>query len=153
MAKTLKSEVVDTVILALEERMKDTGKHLIKTDTICQMCGSHIDLSDEQREREELLNIGMRQVIQGRLYAHGYFSVETGYFVNVAECNKLGYLNLILNGKDTTIEGKIAARNRIKTIKGLDGQMAFIPDKNGQITVIETKTREELIDDLEADAV
>lgn len=153
MAKTFKSEIVDTAILTLEGRMKDTGRHLLKTDTIFRMCADDIDLTDDMTEREELLEIGMRQVIQSRLYNHKYFSVETGYFVNIAECENLGYLNLILKSKDNTIEKKIMVRNRIKELKSLDGQMQFIPDANSSLTVIETKTKEELIEDLEADAV
>lgn len=153
MAKTFKSEVVDTFILALEDMMKMTGKHLLKTETIFNMCRRGLDLSDEVPEREELLEIGMRQVIQSRLYAHGYFSVETGYFVNIVECENLGYLKLILNNKDSTIEKKIEVRNRIKELKQLDGSMQFVPDESGFLTVIETKTKEEVIEDLEADAV
>lgn len=153
MAKTFKSEFVDTVILAMEDMLKKTGKHLLKTETIFNMCQRGIDLSDEVAEREELLEIGMRQVIQSRLYAHNYFSVETGYFVNIVECENLGYLKLILNSKDNTIEKKIEVRNRIKELKQLDGSMQFVPDEAGFLTVIETKTKEEVIEDLEADAI
>lgn len=153
MAKTFKSEVVDQIILTLEERRKTLGRNLLKTDTIRDMCARHINLADEQREREELLDIGIKQVIQNRLYAHGYFSVDMGYFVKVSECTSLWYLGLILNRKDTTIEKKIIVRNRIKEIKGLAGQMKFVPDESGELIVAETKTKEELAADLEADAV
>lgn len=153
MTKAFKSEIVDTVILALEGRLVEEGKHLLKTDTILMMCANDIDLQDAVPERAELLEIGMRQVIQSRLYQHGYFSVDTGYFVNIAECDNLGYLNMILTSKDGTIEKKVAARNKIKELKSLDGQMQFIPDPNGILTPIETKTREEVIADLEADAI
>lgn len=153
MPKTFKSEVVDTIILAYEEQLRETGKHLLKTDTIIDACAHNIDLSDETPEREELLDIGMRQVIQSRLYAHGYFSVETGYFVNIAECKNLAYLNLIIHSKDSTIEKKIKARNQIKKLKELDGRLVFVPDKNNVLTWVETKTKEELFADLEADAI
>lgn len=153
MAKAFKSEVVDSAIFTLEERLRKENKHLIKTDTILDMCSDHIDLTDGLPEREELLDIGMRQVIQSRLYTHNYFSVSIGYFVNIAECDNLGYLSMILNSKDSTIEKKIKARNRIKELKSLDGQMQFIPDENGVLTPIETKTKEEIETELEADAV
>lgn len=153
MAKTFKSEVVDATILLLEEQLRQTGRHLLKTDTIFNVCSDDIDLTDESAEREELLDIGMRQVIQSGLYAHKYFSVETGYFVNITECDNLGYLNLILKSKDSTIEKKILVRNRIKELKGLDGQMQFVPDESGILTPIETKTKEEMIADLDADAI
>lgn len=153
MVKTFKSEVVDTIILILEGKLKETNRHLLKTDTIRDMCSNHIDLSDELTEREELLDIGIRQVIQSRLFAHNYFSVQTGYFVNVNECDNLGYLNLMLKSKDNTIKDKIAVRNQIKKLKGLDGQMTYVPDENNFLTLIETKTTEEIIADLEADAI
>lgn len=151
--KTLKSEKVDLIISTLEERMLFTNKHLIKTDTIFNMCQNHISLSDSSEEREQLLEIGIRQVIQSRLYAHGYFSVETGYFVNLVSCENIGYLNLMLKNKDKTIEQKVAVRNKIKELKALDGQMKLVPDENGILTPIETKTKEEVLSDLEADAV
>lgn len=151
--KALKSEVVDTIILTLEERLKQTGKHLLKTNTIFDMCKGHINLEDREYVREELLEIGMRQVIQSRLYAHGYFSVQCGYFVNIAECENLWYLNLMLNEKDNTIKVKVAARNRIKELKGFEGQMTLVPDENSELSLIETKTKEEVEADLEADAV
>ena len=86
-----KSEVVDTIINLLENRMKREGKHLLRTDTIFRLVTSHIDLTDELPEREELMSIGIKQVIQSRLYAHGYFSIQTGYFVNVEQCENLYY--------------------------------------------------------------
>ena len=153
MAKAFKSEVVDEIIMILEERLTAEDKHLIKTDTILMMCGERIDLSDDSNEREELLEIGMRQVIQSRLFSHNYFSVQFGYFVNIDNCENLGYLNMILKSKDATIERKIAVRNRIKELKSLNGQMQFLPDENQTLTVIETKTKEEIIADLEADAI
>lgn len=145
--------MIDTIILTLEGRLKETGKHLIKTDTIFIMCRNQIDLFDSEEYRIKLLEIGIKQVIQSRLYAHGYYSVQIGYFVNVAECENIGYLNLMLTGKDDVIKGKIAARNRLKQLKELNGQMVFVPDENNELTTIETKTQEEIYEDLEADAV
>jgi hypothetical protein len=139
--------------MILEGMLEREEKHLIKTDTIFNMCSHHIDLQDDSREREELLEIGMRQVIQSRLYAHNYFSVQMGYFVNVDKCENLWYLKMIIDGKDTVISGKVAARNRIKELKALDGELIMIPDENGVMIVTETKTKEEIMADLEADAI
>ena len=151
--KTHKSSVVDEIILNLEERLRTENKHLLKTSTIFSLCKYHINLTDEIKEREELLEIGMRQVIQSRLYAHGYFSVDTGFFVNEASCTDLEYLGMIIAGKDDVIKGKIAARNRIKELKQLDGQMEYVPDENNALILTENKTREQIIADLEADAI
>lgn len=153
MAKAFKSEVVDGIIMILEERLTAEDKHLIKTDTILMMCGERIDLSDDSNDREELLEIGMRQVIQSRLYTHGYFSVQTGYFVNIAECENLWYLGLLIENKDNTIRSKIDARNRIKELKEMAGSIVMIPDENNEMLLHEYKTKEEIIADLEADAI
>lgn len=151
--KALKSEIIDTIIVSLEHRLKDEKKHLLKTDTIFRMCQAHFNLDDAVGYRKEFLDIGARQVIQSRLYAHGYFSVQIGYFVKVDECKNIGYLNLMIKGKDNVIEDKIAARNRIKELKAMDGQMVFVPDENNVLTPIETKTKDEIVADLEADAI
>ena len=152
-----KSEIVDIVIIMLEDKMKRLNRHLIKTESIYQMVSHHIDLTDDSGEREELLEIGIKQVIQSRLYCRGYFSVEKGYFVNVEQCDNLAYLKMILNNKDDVINNKVDARNqvkqRIKELMGLDGQMTLIPDSDNILIPMETKTQEELLDDLEADAV
>jgi hypothetical protein len=153
MTKNRESEVVDIVIDHLEEILEKTGKHLLKTDTIFDHCSVYIDLTDDVPERERLLEKGMRQVMQARLYQRNYFSVSIGYFVNVTTCKNLEYLNMIINGKDGVIEGKIAARNRLKELWGLNGQMEFVPDENNVLTWAETKPREELIKDLEEDAI
>lgn len=153
MAKAFKSEIVDTIILALEGRLKAEDKHLLKTDTIYNQCREHINLEDDSNEREELLEIGMRQVIQSRLYNHGYFSVQMGYFVNIAECDNLWYLGMLIENKDGTIKSKIDARNRIKELKELAGSIVMIPDENNEMFIHVYKTKEEIIDDLEADAI
>ena len=148
-----KSEVVDSIINMLEGRMRHEKKHLLKTDTIIRLVTLHIDLSDEQPEREELLAIGIKQVIQGRLYAHGYFSIQTGYFVNIEQCENLFYLQNIIDSKDSTIESKVKARNRIKEIKGMPGQLIMVPDENNCLQTTANKTTEELQADIEADAI
>lgn len=148
-----KSEVVDSIINAYETEMRKAKKHLLKTNTLLNAISGHIDLTDELAEREELLLIGIKQVLQSRLYAHGYFSINTGYFVNLAECTNLAYIKCLLDSKDSTLEVKRVARNRIKELKGLDGQLEFIPDDNNCLDITENKTKEELLEDMEADAV
>lgn len=156
--KSFKSEAVDLVIIELEDLMRTHGKHLMKTDTIFRLCQNHIDLSDSSQERMELLEIGMRQVIQSRLYAHGYFSVHTGYFVNVSICNNLDYLRRVINGKDNAIMGKVDARNRLAELLGKAGQSEmipgeYIPGEGTELIIMENKTADEIIADLEADAI
>ena len=128
--------------------MKSEGKHLIKTSTIFSYCEHYVDIEDDK-----LREIGIKQVIQRRLYAHGYFSVQTGYFVNVAECENIWYLQMIINTKDEVLQDKTAARNRLKELMGFDGQVTMIPDESGTLVLVETKTKEKIMEDLETDAV
>lgn len=148
-----KSEITDNIINLYEARMKNEGKHLLKTSTLIEAISRHIDLTDDLPEREELMQIGIKQVLQGRLYAHGFFSLLTGYFVNIEECTNLAYLQCVIDNKDNAIETKIKARNRYKEVCGLNGQLTMVPDENRFMSIVETKTKEELMDDLEADAV
>lgn len=135
-------------IISIEERMKGEGKHLIKTSTILSYCEHYIDIEDDK-----LREIGIKQVIQSRLYAHGYFSVQMGYFVNVAECENIWYLQMIISEKDEVLKNKTIARNRLKELMGFNGQVTMIPDESGVLVLVETKTKEEIMKDLEADAV
>ena len=151
--KSFKSQVVDEIILMLEDRLEAENKHLIKTDTIFNLCKGYIDLTDGMVEREELLEIGMRQVIQGGLYTHGYFSVQTGYFVNFSKCQNIWYLRQIINGKDDVITSKTAARNRLSELLDNAGQSTYIPGENNELILTEVKPKEEIIADLEADAI
>lgn len=147
--------MTDAIIHGIEAEMRKTQKHLIKTETIMKRLRNLIDMTDDNPEREELLEAGAKQLIQGRLYALGYFSITTGYFVNLAECENLHYLKMLFNSKDSTIETKTAARNRMKALKGLSGQMVMVPDpwEPEMLSMMETKTEDEIMHDVEADAV
>ena len=139
----------------MEAEMQELGKHLIKTETVMLRLRNHIDMSDETPEREELLRDGAKQLIQGRLYALGYFSITKGRFVNLVECKNLRYLKMLFDSKDSTLEVKTIARNKMKKLKGLNGQMVFTPDPLDPelLKLIETKTEEEVMQDIEADAL
>ena len=154
---TSKSEKVDSIIFMLKERLYLEKKNLIKTETIYEMCAHCIDLVGQDDEQNELLESGMRQTIQSRLYANRFFSVYKGYFVNVDECTNISYLSMVINQKDDVINNKANVRNdikkRINELIAANGQLKMIPDKNGILKIEETKTQEELFLDLEADAV
>ena len=123
----------------------------MRTSTILDRTERHIDLTDPDEDREELLIAGIKNVIQSRLYARGYYSVRRGYFVNIASCDNIGYLNEIIDTKDTEIEVKQKAKSRIEQIRKtkLDGQMRFDDGMN----IVETMTEEQFAYELEADAV
>ena len=152
-AKLYKSEVVDAIICGIEEELEATGRHLIKTETIFDRFRRRISLDDELSEREELLKDGARQLIQSRLYCSGYFSITKGFFVNIDQCENLTYLKMVIGNKDNAIAIKIRARNRIRELKGYDGQMRIVTEGEQILGIEETKTREGLIADLEADAI
>lgn len=153
MTKNYDSEIVDIVLDTLEEKLKTTGRHLIKTDTVFDYCSDRIDLTDEDPTRERLLEKGMRQTMQTRLYGRNYFSVATGYFVNVDTCENIWYLKMIINRKDDTILDKTVVRNKLAELKGLNGDLRMVWDGVDYAGVEETKTWDEIIEDLEADAI
>lgn len=148
-----KSEVVDTVLNLAEEELRSTGKHLIKTETILKRVKGHINLADESQEREELLLIGIKQVIQSRLYCHGYFSIGKGYFVNVDRCQNTWYLEQIIDSKEDVLDQKAKAKKRLEELIGMNGQMYIDLDEAGNDIYKTTKTEREVIEDLEADAI
>lgn len=153
--KTFASDVVDTTISLLEDELKRTGKHLIKTETILRRVSNHIDLTDDYPEREDLLDKGIKQVIQSRLYAHGYFSLifGRGLFVNVVTCTNLKYLNMVKDNKENVLAGKEKVIAQIEYLINLNGQSVMIPDENNNLIITGTKTHEEFMMDLEADAI
>ena len=151
--KSIGSEEVDLIIRALEGKMQRENKHLIKTETIFDMWRQTRWINDDDPENLRLFECGMRQAMQSRLYENRYFSVDTGYFVNLDQCQNIGYLELIIRNKDTDIEKKVIVRNKIKELKGLSGQMVLVPDENNEMFLTETMTEDGLLASLEADAV
>jgi len=159
MAKKRESEIIDEMIIVAEEIMKKLDKHLLKTETLREMCEHHpeVDIEDEDDMRERFLNSGLQQAMQSRLYAHNYFSVYDGYFVNVDTCQNIAYLKMILQSKDDVLLDKVGKRNEIKKkvneMLSYNGQMRLVPDEDNILSIIETKTMNEVIADLEADAI
>ena len=152
MTKSRKSEMVDLAIIAIEDEMERTGKHLIKTDTLFSMVSNHLNLADEDPDREELLIIGMRQVMESRLYARGYFSVSIGYFVNVQQCSNVRYLEMITDSKEEVIQKKQDQLDRIE-VQLRQAQMKFIPDENNNLNLDEGMSEQEIRQALDEDAV
>lgn len=148
-----KSEVVDNVILTIEERLISEQKNLIKSETVLSMVENHIDITDDEETRHELMLIGIKQVIQSRLYARGYFSIGGGYFVNVYTCKKIEYLQDVVKNKENVLEIKTIAKKRIEELVGAAGQSVYVPDENNNLILTETKLQDEVIADLEADAI
>lgn len=148
-----RSEIVDNAILTIEEILTREQKNLIKSGTVLSMSANHIDLWDDDEVRRELLLIGIKQVVQSRLYAHGYFSIGGGYFVNVYTCKKIEYLQDVVKNKENVLEIKTIAKKRIEELIGAAGQSVYVPDENNNLILTETKLQDEVIADLEADAI
>ena len=145
------SVIVDTVIYDRIALMQSMNRHLLITDNILSDVAKVIDLKDEDSNREDLMIIGIKDVIQQRLYAKGGFSVRRGLFVNSADCENIRYLENIVDNKDEIILVKQKARDKIEELKKqkFDGQMEF--NQNGEIQ--ENITEEEFLSDLLEDAV
>lgn len=145
---------VENAIQSLELQAEIEGKHVIKTDSIKQRIPRRMvsDWIDQDTETAYLAKCGLGQVIQSRLYEHGYRSLGNGYFVKLDICNNPEYLVELYNNADTSVRDKIAVRKRIR--EQCDGQAVAIFAKDGQFIGYEfNKTQEEFYECVEDDAV
>ena len=114
--KEMITAITDFELKALETKMLSDDKHLISTYTLRKRIEDQFDLSDESRDREYLMAIGLGQIIQSRLYANGYRSVRMGYFVNLDKCENVPYLYALLQNEDILVKEKAAVKKKIARI-------------------------------------
>lgn len=142
------TNIVDHEIELLEISMEHQEKHLISTDTLKERCLAHIDIDTGNDDTEWLSKIGFGQVIQSRLYAHGYRSVRTGFFVNFDKVTDIEYLAALLANAETNVLEKEMIKEQIK--KKCDGQGFLNPET---MEVVMPMNEEEFMQKIMADAV
>jgi hypothetical protein len=145
---------VENAIQHLEAKAEDEGKHVIKTGSIKERIPNSIvsDWIDQDTETAYLAKCGLAQVVQSRLYEHGYRSLGNGYFVKLDICKNPEYLVELYNNADTSVRDKMAIRKRIK--EQCDGQAVAIFAQDGQFVGYEfNKTQEEFYEYVKRDAV
>ena len=142
------SFVFDQEIVYLEVEMEKFGKHLISTDTLMQRALPHFEIEAGTDSTEYFTDVGVRQVMQTRLYAHGYRSVRRGYFVNLDRCDSYEYLTALLESSETDVKTRAAVMEKIKEKK--DGQTS-IDFSNGTVHV--PMNEEQFMQKIKADAI
>lgn len=145
---------VENAIQVLEAKADREGKHVIKTGSIRKHIPNRLvsDWIGLDTETAYLAKCGLTQVVQSRLYEHGYRSLGDGFFVKLDTCSNPEYLVELYNNADTSVQEKIAIRRRIK--EQCDGQGAMIWANDGSLIGYEfAKTQEEFYACVKADAV
>ena len=153
--KELITALADLELKTLETKMLSEDKHLISTRTLRDRIERQVDLSDENRDREYLMTIGLGQVMQSRLYVNGYRSVRTGYFVNLDKCDNVPYLYALLQNEDLQIAEKTVVKKKIEALmkKKRDPQCSLIFDGSEIVGISNPPTEDEVIEMVEQDAV
>ena len=142
------SFIFDQEIVFIEIEMEQLNKHLISTETLMQRALPHFDIDAGTDSTEYFTDVGVRQVMQSRLYAHGYRSVRRGYFVNLDRCDSLEYLQALLGNSELDVENREKVMRKIKEKRDAQTSMDFA---TGTIHV--PMTEEEFMREIEADAV
>lgn len=145
---------VEEAVQTLEAKADREEKHVIKTASIKGLIPSGLtsDWMGQDTETAYLAKCGLAQVIQSRLYEHGYRSLGDGYFVKLDSCSNPEYLVELYNNADTSVKDKIRIRRMIK--EHCDGQGMVIWAADGSFVGYEfTKTQEEFYACVEDDAV
>ena len=144
----------ENALLVLEAKADREGKHVIRTSSIKALIPGHLvsDWIGQDTETAYLAKCGLAQVIQSRLYEHGYRSLGGGYFVKLDICSNPEYLVELYNSADTSVRDKITIRRRIK--ERCDGQYTAVFSDDGQFVRYEfNMTQEEFFVCVEDDAV
>ena len=114
---------VEEAINELERQIAETGKHVIKTESIKDLVNPRIIISGANDDSTYLAEIGFGQVIQSRLYEHGYRSLGKGYFVNLNSCRDVHYLMMLYDNADTSVADKVRIRKLIKEHREINREL------------------------------
>jgi len=148
------TRAVENAIQVLEAKADREKKHVIKTGSIRLFIPRQLvdDWVGQDTDTAYLANCGLAQVIQSRLYEHGYRSLGNGYFVKLDICDNPEYLTELYNNADVSVKDKVAIRRRIK--ERCDGQSEAIFSEDGQFIGYKfSKTQEEFYACVEGDSV
>lgn len=119
--------IIDEEILILENELKETDNHVIKTATLKDRVMRHIQFDGKNEETQYCAKVGFSQTIQMRLWVKGYRSLRTGFFINLDNCENVPYLQELLANADLAVSERERVKDRIKSLrdKKLSGQIEF----------------------------
>lgn len=133
----------------IKERLADTGKHIIKTETLKSNIMAHVPLNTEDENELYLIDVGIVQVAQSVLWADGWRSVADGYFASLHDCKDLVQLKLMLKNSDRRVESAVRINGEVKMYESRQLKIAGLDCDE----LVAEPSYEDLIADLEADAV
>lgn len=133
----------------IKERLADTGKHIIKTETLKSNIMAHVPLDTEDENELYLIDVGIVQVAQSVLWADGWRSVADGYFASLHDCKDLVQLKLMLKNSDRRVESAVRINGEVKMYESRQLKIAGLDCDE----LVAEPSYEDLIADLEADAV
>lgn len=158
MKRYLYTQIIENELSALRFRMKELGRHGVKTSTLKDWCvrTGRIDLEDEDMERKHIIDLGFQQAMQSVLHQHGFRSVKTGYFTNLEECNDIEWLRRILQNDVNDVTSRKFVLDHIRRIvkERCNGQYEIDVDEDGNIVGYTAQmTEDEFLEELELDCV
>lgn len=130
----------------IKRELADNGKHLIRTATLKDRILSHVDVPVGDENIDYLISLGVQQAAQSVLWADGWRSVVDGFFANLSENKNLLRFKLMDRNAYTRKERSEAAYEMVhQTVMSFAGA--------DFIGLVEEPSTEEIIADLEADAI
>ena len=145
------SIITDEIIDGLLVEMKLCNRHVIRTSTIRNRVTDYLLLDYGNNDTKDLVNMGITQLIQQRLYAKGFRSCDAksaepsdegtkrdGYFTSLKDCKNVEYLARMYRNQATTVKEKQQICEIIKSMHdGVLGQLYFEID-GAQVVGINT---------------
>ena len=150
------SLVVDNIITVVESQLDGEIKFAIKTETVKTMVKSIVPIRHKNPHFEYLMEVGLSQVIEQRLYQRGYRSICKGLFINLEKCNDPYEVFRLLKHEAKRADGVNGMYDQmLKKLKELcDGTSRIIfNEKNEPIGIAFAPTEEEFMAKLEAGAI
>jgi len=124
------------------------NKHVIRTETMKNRILGHSDIVTSDTNTRYLAEIGIQQVIQSVLNSNGFYSVANGFFVSLNECKNLVRLKIMLRNANRREESAEGTKDTMEAITFRQLKMEGL-----ELELVEEPAFDELIEDLEADAI
>ena len=132
----------------IREEMVFENKHVIRTETMKSRILGHSDIMTSDTNTRYLAELGIQQVVQSVLNSNGFYSVANGFFVSLSECKNLVRLKIMLRNANRREESAEGTKDTMEAITFKQLKMEGL-----ELELVEEPAFDELIADLEADAI
>lgn len=124
------------------------NKHVIRTETMKSRILGHSGIMTSDTNTRYLAELGIQQVVQSVLNSNGFYSVANGFFVSLSECKNLVRLKIMLRNANRREESAEGTKDTMEAITFKQLKMEGL-----ELELVEEPAFDELIADLEADAI